>query len=83
MGYKIGDRVRVLRDIWEEDQDGLIPAHILAHRGEELIVRKAAHRGWAFDLYVSHEGVEDRSFAVGFAEIEPVPSPDTPTPTEP
>lgn len=67
--YQVGQRVRLLKDIWDDGQDHH-PACYLAHKGELLIVRKV-ERGRTLPVSVSHEDITDRSFVVGLDEIAP------------
>lgn len=73
MGFQVGQRVRLLKDIWDDGQDHHPPGYI-AHKGEVLIVRRADGRG-TFPVAVSHENVTDRSFGVALDEITPADPP--------
>jgi hypothetical protein len=66
--FKVGQRVRLLTDIWDDGADHH-PSGYIAHKGEEVIVRNT---GRAFPFYVSHEHVKDNSFGVKLDEIEAV-----------
>ena len=69
-GFAIGDKVRLLADIWDDGQDHH-PAGYLAHKGEVLIVR-AVDPGHGFPICVSHKEITDRSFRVALEELEKV-----------
>ena len=68
--YRVGQRVRLLADIWDDGADHHPPGY-LAHRGEELIVR-SVDTGSTFPVYVSHKGRTDNSFGVQLTEIEKI-----------
>lgn len=70
MGYEVGQRVRLLRDIWEDGED--LPPGVIARRGAELVVRKIGDG--PFPLHVSHEEITDRTFGVRESEVEPTPT---------
>jgi hypothetical protein len=63
-----GQRVRLLKDIWDDGQDHHPPGY-LAHKGEVLIVR-AFDRGHEFPVCISHKRITDKSFRVALDEIE-------------
>ena len=67
--YRVGQRIRLLADIWDDGADHHPPGY-LAHRGEKLIVRKV-DPGSEFPICVSHKGRTDNSFRVALNEIEP------------
>lgn len=67
--YAIGDKVRLLKDIWEGGIDGLIPPGYLARKGEELIVRRFGGIGKT-SIGISHENRSDDYFIVFMEEIE-------------
>lgn len=69
--YVEGQRVRLLADIWDDGNDNHHPPGYLAHKGEELIVRRL-DPGHEFPICVSHEGRIDSSFRVALIEIEPL-----------
>lgn len=69
--YALGDKVRLLRDIWEGEIDGLIPAGYLAMKGEVLIVRRFGGIGPS-SLGISHENRPDDYFIVFMEEVERV-----------
>jgi hypothetical protein len=69
MAPKIGDRVRLLADIWDDGQDHHPPGY-LAHKGEVLIVRSVTPGHWP--IYISHEQITDGSLGVELSEIEVV-----------
>jgi hypothetical protein len=67
--YALGDKVRLLKNIWEGEIDGLIPAHELARKGEILIVRRFG--GWGkTSMGVSHENRPDDYSIVTTDEVE-------------
>lgn len=68
---KIGDRVRLLADIWDDGQDHHPPGY-LAHRGEILIVR-AIDSGREFPVGISHKGRTDNYFRIALSEAEKQP----------
>lgn len=69
-GYALGDRVRLVKDIWEDEQDGLIPAGYLARKGEVLIVKKVID-GSNISFGIAHENrTDDAFFWVAWNEIE-------------
>lgn len=67
---RIGDKVRLLADIWDDGQDHHPPGY-LAHRGEILFVR-AVDEGREFPIGISHEGRLDNYFRVALSEVEEV-----------
>ena len=67
--YAIGDKVRLLKDIWEGEIDGLIPPGYLAMKGEILVVRRFGGLGKS-SLGISHEDRPDDYFIVFMDEIE-------------
>jgi hypothetical protein len=67
---RVGDKVRLLADIWDDGQDHHPPGY-LAHRGEVLFVR-AVDQGHEFPICVSHKGRTDNSFRVALNEVEKV-----------
>ena len=67
--YAIGDKVRLLKDIWEGEIDGLIPPGYLAMKGEILVVRRFGGLGKS-SLGISHENRPDDYFIVLMDEIE-------------
>ena len=68
--YALGDRVRLLKDIWENEQDGLIPAHYLARKGEILVVCWFGGLGKA-SMGIAHENrTDDAYFIVFMDEVE-------------
>lgn len=66
--YAQGDKVRLLKDIWQDQIDGLIPGHYLAKKGEILVVRSGT--GVSGILAISHEHITDRAFTVTLDEVE-------------
>lgn len=64
-GYALGDKVRLLSDIWDDGEDHHPPGY-LAMKGEVLVVRTVKPNF----LYISHEHITDRSFQVNMDEIE-------------
>jgi hypothetical protein len=66
----VGQRVRLLVDVWDDGQDHHPPGY-LAHKGEILIVR-AFREGSELPVGVSHEQVTDNYFVVALNEIEQV-----------
>jgi hypothetical protein len=69
-GYAPGDRVRLLKDIWEDEVDGLIPPGYLARKGEILIVKKVIE-GSNISFGIAHEyRTDDAYFWVAANEIE-------------
>lgn len=75
MSYQIGQRVRLLKDIYEHTDD-YAPGGYLALAGEELIVRRFTP-GKCFPVSVSHEHITNNSFGVELDEIEAVSSAST------
>lgn len=67
--YTVGQRVRLLSDIWDDGQDHHPPGY-LARRGEVLIVR-GLDPGYEHPILISHEPITDQSFRVALNEIEP------------
>jgi hypothetical protein len=70
MDVNVGDKVKMLSDIWDDGQDHHPPGY-LARRGEVLIVRKL-DPGHEFPVLISHKEITDQSFRVGVNEIEKV-----------
>lgn len=68
---QIGQKVRLLKSIWDDGQDHHPPAY-LAHKGEVLVVR-AFDKGHEHPVCISHEYIIDRSFRVALDEIELLP----------
>ena len=68
-GYALGDKVRLLKDIWEGEIDGLIPAGYLAREGEVLVVRRLGGIGPS-SFGISHENRPDDYFIVFAEEVE-------------
>jgi len=72
--YAIGDKVRLTKDIWEDQCDGLIPGHYLGSQGEELVVKKGMDKFSECDrVGVAHQNrTDDAYFVVTLDEIESV-----------
>lgn len=68
--YKIGDKVRLLEDVWDDGEDHHPPGY-LARRGEVLIVRSIDPVGREYPLAISHKEITDNSFRVALSEVEP------------
>lgn len=68
---RIGDKVRLLADIWDDGQDHHPPGY-LARRGEILTVRKL-DPGHEFPVCVSHKQITDQSFRIALSEGEKQP----------
>lgn len=67
----IGSRIRVTVDCENDLRDAGMGVELCASKGEELIVR--GHSPYnAGRIYVSHEHITDRSFAVNQDEYEVV-----------
>lgn len=70
--YKVGDKVRLLRDIYDDGEDHHPPGYI-GLVGEIVVIRsilKSAEAGER--IYVSHENITNNSFFVYSREIKPV-----------
>lgn len=70
---KIGDKVKLLKDIWE-DGDDHHPSGYIAKEGEILIVRNVVEPESTshFPIYISHEYITNKSFGVMPDEIEQI-----------
>lgn len=69
--YAVGDKVRLLKNIWDCGADGHHPPYELAHKGEILIVRSGTGQSETGHLAVSHEHITDgRAFSVYAGEYE-------------
>lgn len=62
----VGDKVKLTKDIWDEDSDNAYPPGYIALRGEVVIVRGVQ----AGCIYVSHEHITDNSFLLKDDEYE-------------
>lgn len=66
-GYAVGDRVRLRKDIWEGEIDGLIPPQHLGKKGEVLIVKGFGGLGPS-SIKIAHEDRTDDAYFVVFTE---------------
>lgn len=69
MNLKIGDKVKIKKDIIEyanEDHPDLL----YARSGDIVIIRKIRENSLCYPIYVSHEDRLDNSFSVSIDEIE-------------
>jgi hypothetical protein len=66
--FKVGQKVRMTTDVYDDGSEGHHPPGYFAHQGEVLLVRKVDDG--AFPVYVSHEHIKDNSFGVEVTEIE-------------
>jgi hypothetical protein len=66
---KIGDKVRLRKDIYEP-ADEYAPAGYIAKKVDVLIVRKVNQEREHWSVQVSHESVTNNSFGVDLQEIE-------------
>lgn len=67
--YKIGDKVTLLKDIYQSPGEDS-PGGCFSKMGDTLIVRKADNAGF-YPLHVSHESVTDGSaFGVCYHEVD-------------
>ena len=64
--YKVGDKVRVLKDIWDDGDESHHPPGYLAMAGEILVVRFLGKTS----IGISHENRTDNYFWVERDEIE-------------
>ena len=65
----VGQRVRLLDDIWDDGCDNHHPPGYFARRGEILTVR-SLDPGHEFPVLISHEQITDQSFRVALSEIK-------------
>jgi len=63
--YTIGDKVKLLNDIWDDGEDHHPPGY-LAYKGDVLVVRATTE----FGLNISHEHVTNNAFRVDLKEVE-------------
>ena len=67
---KVGDRVRLMVDIYD-DGDGACPPGYIARKGEEVIVRKIWLSGkGGVRAHLSHEHITDNAFHAYGTEFE-------------
>ena len=73
----VGDRVRLIKDIYDDGCDSHHPPGYLGLRGEIVIVREIAHGGKGGQrVHVSHEDVtDDSAFLVYRNEFKRLKSP--------
>lgn len=66
--FKILDKVKLTKDIWETDEFG--PFGIIGKEGDIVII-KQINPSWKFPYEVAHEWItDDRTFIVADTEIE-------------
>jgi hypothetical protein len=65
-GYAVGDKVRLLKDIYDFGDDNHHPPGYLAMKGEILEVRDVRK----INLAISHPQITDNAFIVDFGEVE-------------
>lgn len=68
-GYALGDKVRLLKDIWDDGEDHHPPCY-LAYKDEVLIVRRGQTTTSGVTIVVSHEHRTDNGFVVTVNEVE-------------
>ena len=66
-GYAQGDKVRLLKNIWDNGEDHHPPGY-LAYKGEVLIVRSGTGKSGV--LAISHEHITNNAFTVTLDEVE-------------
>lgn len=66
MNEKVGDRLKLTTDIYDEDTDNAYPPGYIAYKGDIVIVRKV----FPNRLHVAHEGIVDRSFVLHPGEFK-------------
>jgi len=68
--YKPGDRVRMLKDVWDDGQDHHPPGYV-AHK-DEIVNVKSNEPGRRFPLSLYHDGRSgDVCFLAGYDEVAP------------
>lgn len=66
---KVGDRLRLTQDIYEDGED--VPPGYIGLKGDTVIVRRISHGGKGGErIYVSHEHITDNAFLVYRNEFE-------------
>lgn len=68
---KVGDKVKLTKDIYDHGADGAYPPGYIAYRNEIVIVRDVRQERGSI-VYVSHEYTIDCSFYVSKDEYQKV-----------